>query len=101
MPDAAMDPVLEACSALAALAESIESERHELVAEQVEVLATRLRSMSAAQQGNDRIVLDDAGRAAIENAMQVGDCAFLRSIRACVRAVLASPLTGSVDLVYP
>jgi len=101
MSEVTEDSVLEACSALVALAHCIEDQRHELVAKHVDLLAARLTSISIADGNSDRLALSDEALNAIEGALRAGNGAFQRSIRSCVRSVLSSPLSGCVDLVYP
>lgn len=95
------DVVLEACSALVDLADSIGRQQHEAVSGQVESLGAKLSLLASEHGAGQRVVVDEVRRQALEHALLIGDSAFQQSIRSCVRAVLAAPLTDSVDLVFP
>lgn len=95
------DAVLEACSALVELADSIARQQHDAVSIQVESLGAKLRLLADEHGAAERVVVNEARRQALEYALVVGDSAFQQSIRSCVRAVLAAPLTESLDLAFP
>jgi hypothetical protein len=98
---AAGDVVLEACSALIDLADSIGRQHHDAVSSQVESLGAKLRLLAREHSAGEHVIVDEARRQALEHALLIGDSAFQQSIHSCVRAVLAAPLTESVDFVFP